>query len=92
MSDCFNRARRLTKSEATSHELTGDWTRDDHTSIVQSVDLRVVKLEWANCVSRPCRDTGDEQQADETGDQTERIESTGDRKDTDSDLRLQHDH
>lgn len=71
-------------------ELLADTAKDETGGIVDTVDFRVTLLEPADNEVGPGGDDGDDQHADDTGDETKGVEGGGDGQNAQTDLGLHH--
>ena len=78
------------ETESNSKDVTTDGTPHQHANVGNAVDLRVVQLELANDVGTPGGDATDCEEDDDTGDHAKDVESSRDRKHTETDLSLHH--
>lgn len=79
-----------TETESDTENLASNSAKDQKACIVDTVDLRMVALKNTNHVIGPCRDAGDDDEADDAGEDTEDVEDSWDGQNTETDLGLHH--
>jgi hypothetical protein len=71
-------------------ELLANSAENETGGIVDAIDFGVTLLELADDVVGPGGDNGDDQHADDTGDETKGVKGGGDRQNSQTDLGLHH--
>jgi hypothetical protein len=80
------------QGECNTEELVTETSKEFATNIVNTVHIRMVGLEYTNDVIGPTRHGSDHQDDDHTRNQAQAVEHLWDGKNTQSNLRLQHEH
>jgi len=79
-----------TETEGNAKDLTTNASKDEISRIINAVHLRMIPLEYTNHVIGPGSYSGDDDKADNSGDDAEDVEDCGDGQDSETDLGLHH--
>jgi hypothetical protein len=79
-----------TQAKGNAKDLTSNATKDEVTSVVDAVYLGMVALKDTNHVVGPGCDCGDDDEADNTGNDTEDVEDSWNGQNTQTNLGLHH--